>query len=311
MLLFLARLMAWLPLSWLQTAGRLIGLAAYRYPSRYQRRLRRHTRWAGYDDPAFVRRAAAETGAMMAEIPKIWWRTEQCLAKVVSDQEPIVQAALAEGRGVLYLTPHLGCFEITARHLTRYGPLTVMFRPARQAILQPLVESSRDMHNLHAVPANRHGVREFVRALRRGEAVGMLPDQVPGEGEGIWLPFFGEYALTMTLAARLALQTRVAVILTAGERLPRGRGWRMHYLRLPEPLPETVEATAIAINQAMETLIRRFPEQYLWGYNRYKQPDEAPPHPDEAEPAPADTGPAAAGAPTPPAPPGAATHHER
>ncbi|WP_368641013.1 lysophospholipid acyltransferase family protein [Castellaniella ginsengisoli] len=285
MLLFLVRLLAALPLSWLQSTGRLLGAIVYRFPGRYRRRLQANARQAGYADPAFARRAAAESGAMILEIPKVWWRTPHCLALTHSDQEAVVREALAEGRGVLYLTPHLGCFEITARHLTQHGPLTVMFRPSRSALLDPIVESARDMRNLRAVPANRHGVREFVRALKRGEAVGMLPDQVPREGDGVWLPFFGRPALTMTLAARLALQTGVAVILTAGERLPGGRGWRIHYLRLPEPLPAAPEALAAAINQAMETLIRRFPEQYLWSYNRYKEPDDAPPLPDESAPA--------------------------
>jgi len=282
MLLFFVRMLARLPLSWLQGAGRLLGRLVYCFPGRYRRRLQANARRAGYDTPAFFRRAAAESGAMILEIPKVWWRTRQCLAITRSDEESVVREALAEGRGVLYLTPHLGCFEIAARHLTQHGPLTVMFRPSRSPLLDPIVESARDMPNLRAVPANRHGVREFVRALKRGEAVGMLPDQVPREGDGLWLPFFGEHALTMTLAARLARQAGVAVILTAGERLPRGRGWRIHYLRLPEPLPDTLEALALLINQSMETLIRRFPEQYLWSYNRYKWPDDAPPHPGEA-----------------------------
>src|SRR3546814_1861655 len=96
----------------------------------------------------------------------------------------------------------------------------------------------------------------------------MLPDQVPGSGEGVWAPFFGKQALTMTLAGRLARQTGVAVILTAGERLPSGKGWRIHYVRLPEPLPTDPQPLATAINSAMEQLIRRFPQQYLWSYNR-------------------------------------------
>ncbi|CAM5210735.1 KDO2-lipid IV(A) lauroyltransferase OS=Castellaniella defragrans OX=75697 GN=HNR28_000137 PE=4 SV=1 [Castellaniella defragrans] len=281
MLLFLVRLLACLPLSWLQSLGRGIGLFVYGFPGRYRRRLQGNARQAGYGTAAFARRAAAESGAMILEIPKVWWRTSDCLARTHSDKESVVRDALAEHRGVLYLTPHLGCFEITARHLTQHGPLTVMFRPSRSPLLDPIVESARDMHNLRAVPANRQGVREFVRALKRGEAVGMLPDQVPREGDGVWLPFFGRQALTMTLAARLALQTGVAIILTAGERLPHGRGWRIHYLRLPEPFPSTPEALAAAINQAMETLIRRFPEQYLWSYNRYKWPDGAPPRPED------------------------------
>ncbi|WP_269498788.1 lysophospholipid acyltransferase family protein [Castellaniella sp. S9] len=282
MLSFFVRLLAALPLGMLQAIGRALGLLVYAFPGRYRRRLRNNARQAGYADAAFTRRAAAESGAMVLEIPKVWWRTRECLAITGSGEEAIVRAALAEGRGIIYLTPHLGCFEITARHLTQYGPLTVMYRPSRSPLLDPIVESARDMHNLRAVPANRHGVREFVRALRRGEAVGMLPDQVPREGDGVWLPVFGRPALTMTLAARLALQTGVAVILTAGERLPGARGWRMHYLRLPEPLADTPEAVAAAINQAMETLIRRFPEQYLWSYNRYKQPEDAPPIPGES-----------------------------
>lgn len=281
MLLFFVRLAAALPLWFLQNTGRVLGKLVYTCPGRYRRRLQANARQAGYTDPAFARRAAAETGAMVLEIPKIWWRTTECLAKTVSDDESVVHDAIAQGRGIIYLTPHLGCFEITARHLTQHGPLTVMYRPPRSPILDPIVGSARDMANLYAVPTNRQGVREFVRALRRGEAVGMLPDQVPREGDGLWLPFFGRPALTMTLAARLALQTRAAVILIAGERLPAGRGWRIHYLRLSEPLSETPDALASQINKAMETLIRRFPEQYLWSYNRYKRPDDAPPHSDE------------------------------
>lgn len=282
-MLYLVKLLALLPLSWLQAIGRFIGLLVYFYPGKYRRRLQRNAKQAGYDSPQFRRQAAAHAGAMILEIPKVWWRTKSCLTKTYSDEEHIVQQAVAEGKGVLYLTPHLGCFEITARHLTKYGPLTVMFRPSRSPILDSIIASARDMHNLRAVPANRTGVREFVRALKRGEAIGMLPDQVPREGDGVWLPVFGSYALTMTLAAKLTLQTKVAVILTAGERLPNGRGWKIHYLRLAEPFPSDAVLLADKINQALEELIRRFPEQYIWSYNRYKEPDNAPTFPDETQ----------------------------
>jgi len=279
MLIFLFRLLAWLPLSVLHGIGRLGGLIAYAWPGKYRRRLQANARQAGYDSPAFFRASAAQAGAMIMELPKVWLRNEQSLARIVSDDEAVVQAALAEGRGILYLTPHLGCFEITARYLTRLGPITVMFRPPRKPVLAPLMETARNTSALHAVPANMKGVREFVRALKRGEAVGLLPDQAPGEGDGVWVPFFGRPAYTMTLPGKLATQTGVAVILTAGERLPRGKGWRIHYLRLPEPLPQEPAEQAALINTAMESLIRRFPTQYLWSYNRYKTPHGAPPPP--------------------------------
>jgi len=108
--------------------------------------------------------------------------------------------------------------------------------------------------------------------------VGLLPDQVPPEGMGVWVPFFGQKAYTMTLAARLVQQTGAAVAVLWTERLPRGGGYVVHAMPLPVPLPEGggEEASALAINQSMEAVIRLKPTQYLWGYHRYKSPRQAP-----------------------------------
>jgi KDO2-lipid IV(A) lauroyltransferase len=282
LLVALFRLLARLPLSVLHAMGRFFGVLAYLWPGKYRRRLRANAAQAGYGGERFSRTAAAQAGAMIFEMPKVWFQGDRCLARVRSDDDHVVAAARAENRGVLFMTPHLGCFEITARYLARQMPMTVMFRPPRQRALAPLLDAARNTSAMRAVPATTQGVREFVRALRRGESVGMLPDQAPGKGEGVWAPFFGRMAYTVTLPGKLALQTGVPVILTAGERLPRGRGWRIHYVRVPEPLPESPEAQAALFNAAMETLIRRFPEQYLWSYNRYKTPRGAPPAPDAA-----------------------------
>ncbi|MGE8619720.1 MAG: lysophospholipid acyltransferase family protein [Achromobacter spanius] len=280
MLLALFRLFAALPLPVAHALGRAAGLAVYAWPGKYRRRLQANASQAGYPGAAFARQAAAETGAMILENPRVWFKNEQSLAQVVSDDNEVVDTARAEGRGILFLTPHLGCFEITARYLARQMPMTVMFRPPRKDVLAPLLETARNSSAVNAVPATMQGVREFVRALRRGESVGMLPDQAPSVGDGVWVPFFGRLAYTMTLPSKLATQTNVPIILTAGERLPRGKGWRIHYVRVPEPLPADPEAQAALINAAMETLIRRCPQQYLWSYNRYKTPRGAPPAPD-------------------------------
>src|SRR5690606_37646029 len=284
MLVALLRLMARLPLPVLHGLGRTIGRLIYAFPGRYRRRLQNHCRQAGYDSPAFFRQAAGETGAMIVEPPRVWLHPQACLDRCTIDNLPMVQETLAEGRGILYLTPHLGCFEMIARYFSGVDPMTVLFRPPRQAFLEPLMVESRDLPGLHAVPANIKGVRELVRAFRRGESAGMLPDQVPSGGDGVWAPFFGRPALTMTLAGKLARQSNVPVIVTAAERLPKGRGWHIHTLRLPEPLPEDPPELAALINQSMENLIRRFPTQYLWGYNRYKVPHDAPPLPGDTTP---------------------------
>lgn len=279
LLVALFRLLARLPLSVLHGMGRFFGILAYLWPGRYGQRLRANAAQAGYKDARFAREAAAQAGAMIFEMPKVWFQTEWCLARVRADDDAVVEAARAEKRGIVFLTPHLGCFEITARHQALQMPLTVMFRPPRKPALAPLLDAARNTSTLRAVPATMQGVREFVRALRRGEGIGMLPDQAPKEGEGVWAPFFGRMAYTVTLPGKLAFPNDVPVILAAGERLPRGRGWRVHYIRVPGPLPDTAEAQAAHFNAAMETLIRRFPEQYLWSYNRYKTPRGAPPAP--------------------------------
>jgi len=281
--LFLLRLLARLPLPVLHALGRLLGRLVYTLPGRYRKRLRANAAQAGYRSPDFARRAAAETGAMIAETPRVWFNNADSLARVVSDDEDIVEQARAEQRGIVYLTPHLGCFEITARYLARLAPLTVMFRPPRINGLAPAMTTARNTSGVIAVPADQSGVRAFVRALRRGEAVGMLPDQTPSKGDGVWSPFFGRMAYTVTLPGKLVTLTNAALILTAGERLPGGRGWRIHYVRVPDPLPSAPEAQAALLNRAMETLIQRFPEQYLWSYHRYKTPKGAPPAPTRAD----------------------------
>ena len=287
MLLFLFRILASVPLSVLHTIGRLAGRVVYALPGKYRERLQANARQAGYDSPAFARKAAAEAGAMIMELPKVWLRSEESLSKVVSDDLAVVQAALAEDKGIMFITPHLGCFEITSLFLTQFGPITVMFRPPRKAILAPVMEIARNRSGQKAVPANTQGVREIFRALKRGEAVGMVPDQAPAEGDGVWSPFFGRPAYTMTLTGKLAAQTKAAVVAMAGERLPGGKGWRIHYVRLPDPFPTDPVEQALLINQAMEDMIRRFPEQYLWSYKRYKVPKGAPPPPDaESSPKP-------------------------
>jgi KDO2-lipid IV(A) lauroyltransferase len=95
---------------------------------------------------------------------------------------------------------------------------------------------------------------------------------VPPEGMGVWAPFFGEPAYTMTLASRLVQQTGATLLLTWGERLPRGAGYVQRFYPFPEPLPTDAAESAAAINRAMEGLIRQSPSQYLWGYHRYKAP---------------------------------------
>ena len=172
----------------------------------------------------------------------------------------------------------LGCFEITAQYYAARKPMTVLYRRPKQDWLAPLIEEGRGA-NLKLAPADLSGVRRLLKALKNGEAVGMLPDQVPGNGEGAWLPFFGRPAYTMTLAARLAQSVPggATVLLAYGERLHYGAGFHLKLFALSAPLEGDLMQRAAQLNRELEALIRQCPEQYLWGYNRYKVPAGAEP----------------------------------
>jgi KDO2-lipid IV(A) lauroyltransferase len=216
----------------------------------------------------------------MTELARIWLRPlEEANAQVVEVIGwEFVAAAQRAGKGIVFLTPHLGCFEITAQYLSAFGDITVLYRAPKSAAAQQLILTGRKRAQLHLAPADLSGVRALIKALKKGQMVGMLPDQAPKTGEGVWLKFFGRYAYTMTLAARLT-ETNAVSLLTWGERLPGGRGYRIHFLPPSQPLSGSTIERAQQINGEVEVLIRQCPTQYLWGYNRYKQPRgaESPP----------------------------------
>jgi Kdo2-lipid IVA lauroyltransferase/acyltransferase len=266
---FLFRLLARLPLPVLHNLGAIAGWLAYWLSPTYRRHLRENIALAGMEH--VLDAAVAEAGKTMIELPKLWLRPQdEVVGRVVKVTGwELVEQAWQAGRGILFLTPHLGCFEITAQYYASHRPITVLYRRPKQDWLAPIIESGRGA-NLKLAPADLGGVRKLIKALKSGEAVGMLPDQAPKVGEGVWAPFFGKPAYTMTLAARLA-QTGAAVIFAFGERLHYGAGY---HLRLFAPAGD--ETTPDGINREIERTVRLCPEQYLWGYNRYKGDPSAP-----------------------------------
>lgn len=267
------------PLWALHALGWLGGWVTYAAAPRYRARLRAHAAQAGLS-AAQTRRSVGEAGKMMAEIPRLW------LGRPVSIQwsgAEAIDAAQAQGRGLLLVTPHMGCFEIIAQaYAERFGerqPITVLFRPARQVWLQDWVANARIRPHLLTAPTNLAGVKQLIKALKAGQTVGLLPDQVPPHGQGVWAPYFGRPAYTMTLSARLAHSAQALPVLLWGERLSWGRGFvvHVHSVGLPGGVELSTDAHEAAgqINAAMETLVLQRPEQYLWSYARYKSPKGA------------------------------------
>ncbi|MFC7516278.1 lysophospholipid acyltransferase family protein [Herbaspirillum sp. GCM10030257] len=283
MLVTLFRLLARLPLPVLHAIGATLGWLVYLLAPSYRRRLKGNIKAAGFGE--HLSSAISEAGKNVMELPFVWCADPQRVASSVRIENwEVVEAALQAGRGVVFLTPHLGCFEITAQVVGTQKPLTVLYRPPHKAVLKPLIEGARARGKLKLAPANLSGVRMLLKALRQGQLIGLLPDQVPQNGEGIWAPFFRRPAYTMTLPGKLQQMTGATVIITFAERLPHGKGYAMRMVELPGALGESPLAQATAANAAMEHMIAQCPAQYFWSYNRYKVPDGvAPPNEQETD----------------------------
>ena len=232
---------------------------------------------------AKVKPAVGAIGAMVAELPWVWMRphTPPLGDLIQWDGAEHFEHAMQAGRGVIILSPHIGCWEIGAQAIAekfgpQFGPMVALFRPARKAWLEPVVANARTRPYLDSAPTSLAGVRTLIRTLRSGGYTAILPDQVPPQGQGVWAPFFGRDVYTMTLLAKLAQQTGAQVMMTWCERLQIGQGFCMHMQPLNAPEltdPKTSpEAAAAVVNRAVENMVLNAPGQYLWGYARDKQP---------------------------------------
>lgn len=270
----LFRLVALLPLSAVHALGAALARLAFAFAGGERHRLEENLCRAGYTDRALRTAAIEEAGKLMLEMPWVWSRPQEEVASLVRTVTGahLIDAGRSRGRGVIFLTPHLGSFEVAAKYVAaRFMPITVLYRAPRQHVFAPLVRAGRGRGNVQLAAADKSGVKALLRALRRGEAAGILPDQVPSRGEGEWAEFFGSPAYTMTLATRLQDSIGAAILLALCERLPRGQGFRLSFA--PFPASQPGESPVRRLNRALEALIRQRPEQYLWSYNRYKVPD--------------------------------------
>jgi KDO2-lipid IV(A) lauroyltransferase len=274
-------LLSRLPLPLLHRLGAVLGWVTYLFSGRYAARLRENLQNAGIarsesELRKLLHANIREAGKGVMELPWVWRRPlEKVVASVKQcDGWELVEAARAQGRGVIMLTPHLGCFEVIGLYVAARLPMVCMYRPPRWKFLDILMHEGRERGQMKLAPTDLGGVRQLLKALKRGETIGVLPDQVPGNGEGEWAPFFGRPAYTMTLIGRLKEASGAVVVMSHVERLPKGEGYVLHF----SPLSfEAATSIPRQMNAALEAVVRTRPEQYLWSYNRYKVPRGALP----------------------------------
>jgi Kdo2-lipid IVA lauroyltransferase/acyltransferase len=257
---------ATLPLFLVQVIGAALGILAYAGSKQYRSLFRAQYEAVvkSHHLPLQIWTAAAASGQLFSDSLWIWRNPAKALELVEVKNWDLVEAAIHEGHGLVMLTPHLGGFEIIPRVLAQHFPATILYRPSRQEWLNEVVEEGRAYPNMHFVPTNLNGVRQMTRALTRGEAIGILPDQVPSGGEGVWVPFFGRPAYTTPLPARLANRNNTPVVMFTAKRKGLGKGWLMQAKRLM-PFSEDSTLAAAQLNVAIENAIIVAPNQFHLG----------------------------------------------
>ena len=274
MLAFIIKSLGRLSLKNIQRLGVFLGMLAYVGSKRYRQLLNEHllnaAKLYGFRPEPWL--AAKNAGLMLSDSLWIWNNHQKALSMTRVNDWELVESALQEGKGLLLLTPHIGAFEIIPRILALHFPATILYKPAKQPWLNELIEEGRAHPNMNFVPANMQGVRHIARALQKNEVVAMLPDQVPGVGDGIWAKFFGKFAYTVVLPAKIARRNNVPTLFMTAKRLGRGEGWEINIHRMAEHFSDEALEAATQLNRELEKVITSNPHQYLWGYNRYKHP---------------------------------------
>jgi KDO2-lipid IV(A) lauroyltransferase len=271
--------------------GAILGRLVYALSPRYRNRLLENLGSSGICPNRdalheLARRNAAEIGKGATEMA---WALFRPLDEVVAQVKGLtgwegIEKLRAEARPVIFVTPHLGSYDVAGRYLWGTLPgMMAMYRPHKLAWLDRLIRDGRDRGSgagdTHTATTTLAGVRKVLKHMRAGGCTIMLPDQVPGVGDGEWVEFFGRPAYTMTLVGRLQQAADAAIVFYFAERLPRGEGFIVHFRALEQALPVGRPEATLRVNQEVEALVRMCPSQYLWGYNRYKRPAGAPPPP--------------------------------
>ena len=277
MLIALLKFLSRIPMRWFHRMGVMIGWCGYWCARKDARRMRENLHSSGIcsDDKeyrAMLKESINQTGKSVTEWFKGWYAPQAEFDRLCCECEglALLEKARKTGKGIIFLLPHLGSFPIASRYTGQHVPLTLLYRPPRESWRHPIVLSGGQSANVGMAPTDRKGVETLLRALKRGDAIGLPPDQAPSSGAGVWANFFGRLAYTMTLAKKLQCATGAALMTAYAERLPRGKGYRIHYQSVAaENFDEAV------LNRVLEDLVRSCPSQFNWSYNRYKIPRAA------------------------------------
>ncbi len=263
-----------LPLRWASALGARFGALAYALAGRERKKALSSLERAG-QPPELARRTFEHLGRAAFElacIRQIDARFEEVVEWPAADRA-VLDAALARGRGVVFVSGHLGNWELLARRVSHAGyPCHTIAKETTDPRLTRMVEAFRASAKLQSIWRGRDGAaRAMLRVLKGNGILGLLIDQ-DTDVQSVWVDFFGQPAKTPRAAADLALRLGSAVVLGFCTRVEPGAP--KYRLSMQEVATDGLDATALTarLTKLIEARVRQAPEQWVWMHQRWKSP---------------------------------------
>jgi KDO2-lipid IV(A) lauroyltransferase len=228
------------------------------------------------EDDEIMRLAKASlsnTACTAMEMGKAWLLPLHKANSLITETEGLeeLRATAAGGKGIILLAPHLSNWEAFGQYICQGIKSTFMYQPPKLPALDRLLRRVRSRGGAEMAPTNKKGVALLLKALNKGELVGVLPDQVPNPEGGQLVEFFGEPALTMTLVSKLIARSDVKVFCGFAKRLPKGKGFRLIVREADQEIYSDDLTTSVrGLNKTVEECVLMAMEQYQWEYKRFK-----------------------------------------
>lgn len=272
------RMLARLSLRNNQRVGAFVGWLATVFPNRNQRITQTNIQrcFPELDQAShnsLIHKSLIETGKTTTEVAAMWlWDTQKVFATIRQVHgEELLRDAYAKKQGVILAFPHLGNWELVSLYCASRYPMTTLYQPPKLMQLDAMIRHGRERSGARLVATDNVGVKALLTALKKGEMIGVLPDQEPRFGAGEFAPFFNIAAYTGTLVSRMINKTKAKVIFAYAERLPRGKGYQLVFMDAPEEIySENLVESITALNQGVENCVSKLPAQYQWSYYRFR-----------------------------------------
>lgn len=281
--ILLLQILSFLPLGLARAIGSLLGGLGWLISSRMAVITRQNIKLcfpelSENEQKSLAKQSIRETFRAIIEIGAIWfWPVEKILGRIWACHGlEILQRARAEGKGVILIGPHLGTWELLGHYMSTssLGQIILLYQALKDPKLDKLIMKARSRSGAILVATDSKGVGQLLAALKKGQIVGILPDQVPVDSGGEFSPFFGNSAFTMTLLSRLLAKTGARAVLGYAKRVSteKGHGFEIVFREADERIYDSdIKISLDGLNKSIEDAVRALPEQYQWEYKRFKR----------------------------------------